>query len=299
MRRMTDSLPRVIACLPSYNAENFIERTLIGLKNQTYSNFRVLISDDGSQDRTLELIEKSISDDDRFTLIKQERNLGWVGNMNAVLSEAAKMGDYLFICTHDDVPDSRYIETMARALEEHPSAVMAYGDIKWKKVNGEIQIVSYLEGHAISDKMERLKTVLSKKWDYWVFYRGLIRTNTVQKILPLEKNLFGHREYHSDWLWLVKIARMGEMIRVPGVSFTKYNQPTSYSRTWAYSAKNYLGVLATCSWIVWRFPMRLSQRLSLQFPLLDLAARYLFMRSGFLSMYRKTRAIFRNEKSAE
>lgn len=294
---MTDSSPRVIACLPCYNAEVFIERTLTGLQNQTYSNFRVLISDDGSQDRTVELIENMISHDSRFTLIKQGENLGWVGNMNAVLSEASGMGDYVFICTHDDVPDSRYIEKMVRALEDNSGSVIAYGDIKWEKVNGEIHIVSYPEGHDITDKMERLKTVLSKKCDYWVFYRGVMKADMVKNILPLEKNLFGHREYHSDWLWLVKIAREGKMIRVPGVSFTKYNQPTSYSGTWAYNAKNYLGVLMTCSWIVCRFPMKISQRLSLQILILDLAARYLIMRSGLLSLFRNTRAIFKNETS--
>lgn len=281
--------PGVIACLPSYNAEKFIGRTLRSLQNQTYSNYKVLISDDCSTDRTVEFIEEFIKNDDRFLLIKQKENLGWVGNMNFVLSEAVKMGDYVFISTHDDVPDPGYIENMMQALHENPDAVIAYGDIKWLKVVGETNIVSYPEGHAIADNMKRLKTVLSKKWDYWVFYRGVIRAEAVKKILPLEKNIFGHKQYHSDWLWLVKIAHQGEMIRVPGVSFTKYNQPASYSGTWAYTMKNYFGVLATCSMIIWKFPLKITDRVSLQMSVLDLAARYTAQKTGVYSLVQKLR----------
>ena len=137
--------------------------------------------------------------------------------------------------------------------------------------------------------------ILSKKGKNWVTYRGIMRSDAVKKIIPLRKNLFGHRQYYSDWHWLVKVAQEGELIRVPEVLYTKHNQPTSYSETWKYSFLNYFGSLSTCSAIIWRFPLGFFDKFVLQLSIFDLAARYLFAKSGLLNLYRKVKNIRRTE----
>lgn len=285
----SETSPGVIACVPCYNAEAFIERALQSLKDQTYSNFRVLISDDCSKDNTVEVIEQFIRGDDRFILYKQKENLGWIDNMNFLLHKAVDMSDYIFMLPHDDVLVDDYIQKLKPVLESHPKAVIVYGDIKRVHVDGEADISSYPEGDSIPDKMERLKTILRKKGKDWVTYRGIMRSEAVRNIIPIRKNLFGQSQYYSDWLWLIKLAQEGEIIRVPDVLYTKYMQPTSYSRTWAYTAKNFFGVLATCSLIIWKFPLSVSERISLQLPVLDLAARYIAQKTGIYFLVQKMR----------
>ena len=128
MDNETSSL--VIACLPVYNAELFIEETIQCLKNQSYQNFKVVISDDNSTDRSVALIQSFINDDNRFILIKQEKNLGWVDNLNFLMAEAISMGDYVFLYPHDDLIEPDYIKKLSLVLDSDTSAAMAFCDLK-------------------------------------------------------------------------------------------------------------------------------------------------------------------------
>jgi len=51
-------LPLISICVPTYNGEKFIEEAMISAMNQTYPNFEIIISDDNSKDKTLEIIKK-------------------------------------------------------------------------------------------------------------------------------------------------------------------------------------------------------------------------------------------------
>ncbi|MBD2075737.1 glycosyltransferase family 2 protein [Phormidium sp. FACHB-592] len=77
------SLPLVSVIIPAYNAEQFVERTLNSVLNQTYQKLEVIVIDDGSHDRTAEIVSEIAHRDDRVILLHQPnsgvaaaRNLG-------------------------------------------------------------------------------------------------------------------------------------------------------------------------------------------------------------------------------
>jgi glycosyltransferase involved in cell wall biosynthesis len=84
MNRDRDSLPKVVALMPAWNAESFIVPVLESLAAQTYPNLEVLISDDASADRTVGICEEFKARHANFRLIRQPRNFGWIGNVNAL-----------------------------------------------------------------------------------------------------------------------------------------------------------------------------------------------------------------------
>jgi glycosyltransferase involved in cell wall biosynthesis len=118
----------VQALLPAWRAERFIESTLDALAAQTYANLHILISDDASPDGTAALCEAFAARTPRTRLIRQARNLGWVGNTNALLHAA--QGDYYFFALHDDLPHPRFVERMVEALEANPGATVAFSDLE-------------------------------------------------------------------------------------------------------------------------------------------------------------------------
>ncbi|MBM4275125.1 MAG: glycosyltransferase family 2 protein, partial [Deltaproteobacteria bacterium] len=73
----------VSICIPAYNAQRFIAATLESALRQDYPNLEIIVSDDGSADRTAEIVQAYGSRGVR--LIRQARNLGMTGNMNAVI----------------------------------------------------------------------------------------------------------------------------------------------------------------------------------------------------------------------
>ncbi|MGC1818119.1 MAG: glycosyltransferase family 2 protein, partial [Casimicrobiaceae bacterium] len=92
--------PRVVACMPTWNAESFLERTLESLAAQTYPHLDILISDDASTDRTPEICARFAATHPRCRVMRQELRRGWTGNATRLLQVAE--GDYLFFAFHDD-----------------------------------------------------------------------------------------------------------------------------------------------------------------------------------------------------
>jgi glycosyltransferase involved in cell wall biosynthesis len=79
-------LPEVSICIPTYNGEQFIARTIQSVLNQTFTNFEVVISDDGSTDKTLEIIR--LFNDPRIVRIHSLPKVGAEANWNNSVTNA-------------------------------------------------------------------------------------------------------------------------------------------------------------------------------------------------------------------
>lgn len=105
--------------LPLYNKEKYIKRTLESVLNQTFSNFEVLVIDDGSTDKSCEIVE-SINDS-RIRLIRQE-NGGPSKARNRGIKEAK--GKFIAFLDADD-------EWLPEKLAEHYQFHSEHSDIIW------------------------------------------------------------------------------------------------------------------------------------------------------------------------
>lgn len=116
---MTD-LPLVSVCIPSFNNEKTIERCLRSVCTQDYENVEILVVDDCSRDKTLEICEQFSK---AVAVITNERNLGLVGNHNRCIDLAN--GKYVKFVHADDYLLPGAIARMTGALESFPEAVIA------------------------------------------------------------------------------------------------------------------------------------------------------------------------------
>lgn len=105
----------ISVCLASYNGGQYIKEQIISILNQLASEDELLISDDGSIDDTVAIVDSIF--DSRIRLLESKGQLGIVKNFERVLLEAK--GDYIFLCDQDDIWLAGKVHKCVEALKKH------------------------------------------------------------------------------------------------------------------------------------------------------------------------------------
>ena len=109
--------PMVSICLPTFNGEKYLNETLGSIENQVFRNFELVISDDSSSDKTLEIINNfSIKTDIKIKIFVHKRN-GIGANWNNCLLNAS--GKYIKFIMQDDLITPECLKMMVDVAEKN------------------------------------------------------------------------------------------------------------------------------------------------------------------------------------
>ncbi|MEM9217431.1 MAG: glycosyltransferase [Cyanobacteria bacterium P01_F01_bin.150] len=115
------STPLISVIIPVYNGERTVLETVQSILKQTFTNFELIIINDGSSDRTLELLE--IVDDPRVRILSYE-NGGLPVARNRGIEQA--QGQYITFIDADDLWTPTKLSDQLTALQNNPDAGLAY-----------------------------------------------------------------------------------------------------------------------------------------------------------------------------
>jgi glycosyltransferase involved in cell wall biosynthesis len=221
------AIPRVSAILPAYNGEAFVGETLASLEAQTWHNLEIVIGDDASSDATPDILRAFAERRANVQLVLRERNLGWIGNTNDLMSRAT--GAFMFFAFHDDLVEPTYVERLARALMDDPGAVLAYSDMEQREPDGEAVILRWtaLEGLG---PLRRVQRMAERTRTWHVPNRGLFRSSAFRRIGGLKRHEQG--EFAADLPWLTHMASLGRFVRVPEILCRKRYMAQSLTKVW-------------------------------------------------------------------
>jgi glycosyltransferase involved in cell wall biosynthesis len=113
-------VPLVSVIIPAYNAEKFIGVTLDSVLAQTYKNIEILVVDDGSTDRTVDIVQRRALEDKRITLLRQ-KNQGVAAARNLAIRHST--GEYIAPIDADDIWYSLKLEKQVACMIEGGSRV--------------------------------------------------------------------------------------------------------------------------------------------------------------------------------
>ncbi|MBM6966297.1 glycosyltransferase family 2 protein [Massilimicrobiota timonensis] len=113
--------------VPCYNVEKYIERCIQSILNQTFTNFEVIFVDDGSKDRTSNILEKYKKSDYRVKVIYKQ-NGGLTSARKAGLKIA--QGDYIIPVDGDDWIEKDYVETFYKIVKKYSPEIIVCGQIR-------------------------------------------------------------------------------------------------------------------------------------------------------------------------
>ncbi len=115
--------PLVSVLMTAYNREKYIAEAIESVLASTYENWELIIVDDKSQDRTVEIVKSYEEKDNRISLYINDKNLGDYPNRNKAASYAK--GKYLKYVDADDLIYPYGLEQLVFYMEQFPNA--AYG----------------------------------------------------------------------------------------------------------------------------------------------------------------------------
>jgi glycosyltransferase involved in cell wall biosynthesis len=113
--------PRVSVLLPVYNAERYVAEALRSIVTQTFTDFELLIVDDGSTDSSRAILERFAAQDPRIRLVSRP-NTGYLLALNEMLARAR--GEYVARMDADDVALPARFDRQVRYLDENPECVL-------------------------------------------------------------------------------------------------------------------------------------------------------------------------------
>jgi glycosyltransferase involved in cell wall biosynthesis len=110
--------PAVSVIMPAYNVEPFIGAAIESVRSQTFSDFELIVADDGSTDGTAAAVERHAQEDGRIRLLLSPSNRGLSVARNAALQHSR--GAYLAILDSDDAWMPSFLGSQVDILERRP-----------------------------------------------------------------------------------------------------------------------------------------------------------------------------------
>ena len=148
--------------LSTYNGEKYLNQQLDSLLSQTYKNFEIIARDDGSQDKTLEILHSY-----NITIIDSKKNLGAKGSFGALLEYAAQNteSEYFMFCDQDDVWERDKIEKTLAKMHEieiscHEMPILVHTDLNVVDENLKVLDNSMWNYEHINPKLNTLNRLL-------------------------------------------------------------------------------------------------------------------------------------------
>ncbi len=143
--------------IPAYNAEKYLARAVNSVLAQTYSNFELLIIDDGSTDQTLSICESLRQNDARIKFVKNKHE-GLVNSRNTGIS--LSKGEYITFLDSDDEYEPEFLHKMLIGITENKSDICICGYVSIYRDYNEINNCLKDGEHKVYNREQLTKLLL-------------------------------------------------------------------------------------------------------------------------------------------
>lgn len=123
--------------MPVYRVEKYLNRMVSCVRNQSYSNWELILVDDCSDDNSGKICDELSQEDLRIQVIHLEKNQGLSNARNEGM--AAATGEYILFLDSDDWIEETLLQNIEESLEKNPAQMVIYGLVEeYENKNGTI-----------------------------------------------------------------------------------------------------------------------------------------------------------------
>ncbi len=190
--------------VPNYNREVLLPTCLESLRAQTFTDWRAVIGDNASTDRSVEIVRSFA--DPRFELVCRPANVGYIRNTNRLIDGIDS--EFVAILHSDDWWEPDFLRQMVGLLEETPAAFMAVSAINYVVEGGTVSVKRLntdggIGGSTVLPSVEATR-ILVQTWPFLTPSDVLARCELYRRF-RFEESL----PYSTDWLMWLRAASVG------------------------------------------------------------------------------------------
>ncbi len=208
--------PAITVLVPVYNAEKYLTEAIDSILNQSFTDFELLIINDGSTDKSEEII-LSYSDK-RIKYVKNETNLKLIATLNKGF--ALSTGKYIVRSDADDINYLNRLEMQFQSMEQNPNIVLLGTSFETFGTDISSTVTRYAADH---------NTICLKHFYQIHLSHGtsIFRTETIRKHNLRFDSSYEHAEDYELW---TRIAQVGRLANLPQVLYKvrHHNQKVSH-----------------------------------------------------------------------
>ncbi|MCI6681028.1 MAG: glycosyltransferase family 2 protein [Parafannyhessea umbonata] len=239
----TESTAKVAIVMAVYNGAQYLDDQIQSILGQTYDNWQLFISDDCSNDNSLQTVRKYVQSEPRIHLVLEDKHFGNAqDHFMALLREVAGEFDYYMFCDQDDVWDSNKVQLEVEAADRQPKdrPVLVATDLRVVREDLSVISDSFANYGNLSPVTARFGNLLIEN-----FVTGCtVLINNSLASLAADTPAGTYMVMH-DW-WLALIAKgLGQLVYLPTATISYRQHGDNSLGAAQYGIKS---ILASWDW---------------------------------------------------
>lgn len=236
-------MKKIVVIIPVYNGEKYLTDCLNSLKKQTFPLNKIITVDNGSKDKSIEIIKKFKKKIKNLIIISNKKNLGFAQAVNQGIEKAINSNiDFIFLLNQDAFLEKDCLEKLVEFAEKQPNSFAFQPLILNYPNKNKIQTAGdriHFLGFGYSGDYNKNSSVI-KKFPFEIPYASgaamLINTKILKKIGFFDKGLF---IYHEDMDICLRARLLNyKIFLVPkGIVYHRYNPKLTHFKLY-WSERN-------------------------------------------------------------
>lgn len=217
----------ITVIVPIYKVEEYLDKCILSIINQTYRNLEIILIDDGSPDKCGEICDKYKKQDNRIQVIhKQNEGISVARNIGIDLSK----GEYLFFVDSDDYLHENMIEILYKNIKMYDADISMCDYIRVKNYN--INMLDKEENIIVYSNIEALEKLYKDTFTFHEDYSLFIAPwNKLYKKAIFDEIRYPIGKVYEDGATIYKVLFEAKKIVYSNLKlYYYYQRPGSISR---------------------------------------------------------------------
>ncbi len=194
--------PRISVIIPVYKSEEYIEACVDSILNQTFTDFEIILVDDGSPDNSGKICDALAQKNNTITVLHQENQGQATARNNGV---KIARGEWLHFVDCDDAIHPRMLEALYNAVTENDIKLAMCSAVQGEKATDDFYADKNVEFKNLEMNEDNfLHLCRDLKYFYWVVWGKLIHKSIYEKYPLTEGRIYEDNAIVCKWLYEAK-----------------------------------------------------------------------------------------------